>query len=207
MGDLRTVITLTALAMLVEFAVAANITVGGPNGGWDQSTILQSWASSQTFKVGDNLVFQYTALHTVLEVTKSDYDSCQGNRPLQAYNDGSTVVPLSSPGKRYFICGTSGHCSQGMKLAVDTIAASVPSTSPTPSPSVKAPTPSPSKAFPPASPAEQTSPTSSAFPPSESSPNPRGTAPVPSPSAAYGRCSPTKLALGFGFGLVMLLSY
>ncbi|KAG9454237.1 hypothetical protein H6P81_007141 [Aristolochia fimbriata] len=206
MGDLRTgVITLTALAVLVEFAMAANITVGGPSGAWDQSTNLQAWASSQKFKVGDNLIFQYTAFHSVLEVTKSDYDSCQATSPTKAYNDGSTVVPLSSPGKRYFICGTSGHCSQGMKVEVETLAASVvpPTASPTPSP------PSPSKASPSPSPAEDTtttaSPTSSAFPPEESSPGARGTAPGPSTSAADGGCSPMKLALGFGFGLVMLV--
>ncbi|KAG9453544.1 hypothetical protein H6P81_006448 [Aristolochia fimbriata] len=41
MGDLRTsVITLTALAVLVEFAMAANITVGGPSGAWDQRDSL-----------------------------------------------------------------------------------------------------------------------------------------------------------------------
>lgn len=41
--------------MCVNLAMAANYTVGGPNGGWDQSTDLTTWASSQTFLEGDNL--------------------------------------------------------------------------------------------------------------------------------------------------------
>ena len=44
-----------ATAMHVDMAVAVDITVGSPNGGWDLSTDLSSWASSQTFSVGDNL--------------------------------------------------------------------------------------------------------------------------------------------------------
>lgn len=43
------------MAMLMEFVKSANYTVGAPNGGWDSSTDLQAWASSQSFLVGDNL--------------------------------------------------------------------------------------------------------------------------------------------------------
>ncbi|XP_062152306.1 uncharacterized protein LOC133860721 [Alnus glutinosa] len=50
--------------------MAANYMVGGPNGWWDTTTGLQTWASSQSFSVGDNLMI-------------FDYDSCQAshNRP------------------------------------------------------------------------------------------------------------------------------
>lgn len=44
-----------AALLIIPLAMAANYTVGGPGGGWDQSTNLQSWASSQSFAVGDNL--------------------------------------------------------------------------------------------------------------------------------------------------------
>ncbi|XP_021811194.1 blue copper protein-like [Prunus avium] len=140
-----TLVSLVVATMLIELAMAASYNVGGPNGGWDSTTDLQTWASSQTFLVGDNLNFQYAPSHDVVEVSKADYDSCQASNSIQSYSGGSTTIPLSSPGKRYFICGTSGHCSQGMKLEVDTLATSAAPTasplSPPPqeSPSIPAP--------------------------------------------------------------------
>lgn len=75
-------------------------------------------------------VFQYPPNHDVVEVTKADYDSCQQTNPIQSYNDGATSIPLTSTGKRYFICGIIGHCSQGMKVEIDTLAAQVSPASP-----------------------------------------------------------------------------
>ncbi|KAF3950445.1 hypothetical protein CMV_023805 [Castanea mollissima] len=137
MAMLRTLMSLAISAMLINLAMAANYTVGGPNGGWDTSTNIQTWASSQTFLVGDNLIFQYAPSHDVVEVPKADYDSCQASNPIQSYSGGTTTIPLSSPGKRYFICGTTGHCSQGMKVQINTLATSAP---PTPSPTIQPPT-------------------------------------------------------------------
>lgn len=42
-------------ALFTELAVAANYTVGGPKGSWDTATDQQTWASSRSFRVGDNL--------------------------------------------------------------------------------------------------------------------------------------------------------
>ncbi|MBA0750939.1 hypothetical protein Gogos_002315, partial [Gossypium gossypioides] len=119
----RALVCLAAIAMLFQLAMAANHTVGAPGGGWDTSTDLQAWAVSQTFSVGDNLIFKYTRNHDVLEVTKANYDSCGTSNPMKTHTGGNTVIPLSTPGKRYFICGTAGHCGQGMKIEVDTTAA------------------------------------------------------------------------------------
>ncbi|KAI4322573.1 hypothetical protein L6164_022251 [Bauhinia variegata] len=123
------------VAILVKLAMATNRIVGGPNGGWDTNSNLQAWASSQNLLVGDNLVFQYPPNHDVVEVSKADYDSCRPSNPIQSYNGGATSIPLSSPGKRYFICGTLGHCSQGMKVEIDTLASAASSASPAASPS------------------------------------------------------------------------
>ncbi|XP_041003966.1 uclacyanin 1 [Juglans microcarpa x Juglans regia] len=128
MAMLRTLMSLAISGMLIKLAMAASYTVGGLNGGWDTTTNLQTWASSQSFVVGDNLIFQYAPNHDVVEVSKADYDSCQANNPIQSYNGGTTTIPLSSPGSRYFVCGTLGHCSQGMKVEIDTLAASAPTT-------------------------------------------------------------------------------
>ncbi|KAF5454668.1 hypothetical protein F2P56_024315 [Juglans regia] len=137
MAKTRTLISLTISAILIKLAMAANYTVGGQTGGWDTTTNLQSWASSQSFLVGDNLIFQYAPNHDLVEVSKTDYDSCQASNPIQSYSGGTTTIPLSSPGKKYFICGTLGHCSQGMKVEIDTLAGSAsanPPASDTPAP-------------------------------------------------------------------------
>lgn len=55
MTMLKTLLTLAAIAILMKLAMAANYTVGDPDGSWDQSSNLGKWASSKTFFVGDNL--------------------------------------------------------------------------------------------------------------------------------------------------------
>ncbi|BAT92197.1 hypothetical protein LR48_Vigan05g158000 [Vigna angularis] len=134
MGVPAIIFRVSFLAILIKLALATDYIVGGPNGGWDTNSNLQSWASSQIFSVGDSLVFKYPPNHDVVEVTKADYDSCQPTNPIQSYNDGATTIPLTSPGKRYFICGTMGHCSQGMKVEVNTLATPTASATPAASP-------------------------------------------------------------------------
>ncbi|KAE8712827.1 transcription factor ILR3-like [Hibiscus syriacus] len=203
MAVLRTFVCLAAIAMLMELAMAANYTVGGANGGWDTSTDLQSWVAAQTFAVGDNLIFQYTPNHDVLEVTKADHDSCQTGNPLQTYNDGNTVVPLTTPGKRYFICGTLGHCSQGMQIEIDTLATSMPpATSPSsPPPSSPSPETSPSPANTPESvPGSPLSPDV----PSDGAPSGVSPSSPPPPSSAIKNSFGT---LGFGLVLMVFLAF
>ncbi|KAK8599320.1 hypothetical protein V6N13_077248 [Hibiscus sabdariffa] len=193
----RTLVCLVALAVFVELAMAANYTVGGANGGWDTSTDLQSWVSAQTFSVGDNLIFQYTPNHDVLEVSKADHDSCQTSNPLQTYTGGNTVIPLTSAGKRYFICGTLGHCSQGMQIEIDTLATSAqpPATSPSSSPS--------SSPAPGTSPSPESAPGSPLSPDLPSAESPGGVSPSPpAPSSAIKNSLGTCFALGLGLVLI-----
>ncbi|KAK4784055.1 hypothetical protein SAY86_018423 [Trapa natans] len=135
------------VALFIEHSAAATYIVGGPNGGWDTATDQQTWASNQSFRVGDNLVFQYYPSHDVTEVSKAEYDSCQASNPIVAYVGGLSLIPLTSPGKRYFICSIPGHCSAGMKLAVDTLpgTSAVPAESPVASSAPKIPMSSPSE--------------------------------------------------------------
>jgi hypothetical protein len=75
--------------------------------------------------------FKYSPSHDVAEVSKADYDACSGANPIKSYTGGATTVKLTTPGKRYFICSVTGHCSAGMKLEVTVAAAAV--TAPAPS--------------------------------------------------------------------------
>ncbi|XAR55414.1 hypothetical protein NMG60_11035479 [Bertholletia excelsa] len=227
MAMLRTtLLRLAATAMLVGVAMAVSHTVGGPNG-WDTAGDLQTWSSKQTFTAGDNLVFQYSANHDVMEVSKADYDSCTTTKPIKMYTGGNTVIALSSPGKRYFTCGTLGHCSQGMKVEIDTLAvASAPPPKANPSAASKPPTATPPTTSPSAPPtdspvgttdsptaAPEKSPSISELPASAPalSPDVSSSSPFPSVSAPTPPSSATKVSvflgsvLGLGFGMVMLL--
>ena len=68
MAVLRTLVCLAATAMIIQLAMAANYTVGGPSGGWDTSTDLQTWVASQKFAVGDNLSKSYAHIN-ILYIT------------------------------------------------------------------------------------------------------------------------------------------
>ncbi|XP_010522318.1 PREDICTED: uclacyanin 1 [Tarenaya hassleriana] len=112
---------LVVATALFGLAIATDHTIGGPSG-WTMGSDLRTWSASQTFVVGDNLVFAYpSAFHDVVEVSKPEFDNCQAIKPLVTFSNGNTVVPLTSPGKRYFICGMPGHCTQGMKLEVNVL--------------------------------------------------------------------------------------
>ncbi|XP_050250263.1 uclacyanin 1-like [Quercus robur] len=189
MAMLRALMSLAISAMLINLAMAANYTVGGPNGGWDTSTNVQTWASSQSFLVGDNLIFQYAPSHDVVEVPKTDYDSCQASNPIQSYSGGTTTIPLSSPGKRYFICGTAGHCSQGMKLQINTLATSAP---PTPSPTIQPPTSEVTPLVPTPAPEESDAPSPTQTP-AESTPTVLTPSPSDSPTQTPAESTPTVL--------------
>ncbi|KAF9607706.1 hypothetical protein IFM89_038246 [Coptis chinensis] len=91
---------------------------------WDVSTDLNSWASGRTFKVGDQLVFKYMkGLHSLLELSsEKEYKNCNIGNAADSKNGGNDVVKLTKPGTRYFACGTLGHCDQGMKLKIKTVA-------------------------------------------------------------------------------------
>ncbi|WOG98798.1 hypothetical protein DCAR_0418143 [Daucus carota subsp. sativus] len=122
-------VTLSVAVMLHNLALATEHTVGD-RGGWDTTSNLQVWASSNIFLAGDGLNFDYKPNHNVLEVSKQDFDACRNSKPIHKYSGGKTSIHLGSAGTRYFICGTSGHCSQGMKVEINTFAPAFPPTDP-----------------------------------------------------------------------------
>ncbi|KAJ4759173.1 Blue copper protein [Rhynchospora pubera] len=113
----------SVVALLVIAAVAAAPVYGkdytvGDSQGWTSGVDYTTWAKGKTFNVGDTLTFQYGSLHNVDEVSSKDYSSCSSSNSIQSYSDQNTKITLSKAGTRYFICGSPGHCTNGMKLAV-----------------------------------------------------------------------------------------
>ncbi|MED6132268.1 hypothetical protein PIB30_017535 [Stylosanthes scabra] len=119
MGHKNTfLLVLVATMLMANEALGAQHVVGGAQG-WDQSTDFNSWISGQTFQVGDQLVFKYSSLHTVVELgSESAYKNCDIGSPVKTMSSGNDVVKLDKQGTRYFTCGTLGHCSQGMKVKI-----------------------------------------------------------------------------------------
>ncbi|KAJ6714237.1 hypothetical protein OIU85_025808 [Salix viminalis] len=97
---------------------AATYTVGDSSG-WDISTDLGTWAENNKFVVGDSLSFLYSSSHSLEEVKKEDFDSCNTTNVIRTFTNGNTTVPLTEPGTRYFVCGNQLHCLGGMKLQVN----------------------------------------------------------------------------------------
>ncbi|XVF39580.1 hypothetical protein PTKIN_Ptkin01aG0045200 [Pterospermum kingtungense] len=139
------------LCMVVP-SLATVYTVGGTSG-WTSGVDYTSWTKGKTFKVGDSLVFNYPTSHTVDEVSSSDYSTCTVGNSITTDSSGATTIALKKAGTHYFICGTIGHCANGMKLAVKVESGSAPSPSPS-----KSPSKSPSSSSSPASKPSTTSP-------------------------------------------------
>ncbi|KAJ6400266.1 hypothetical protein OIU84_015837 [Salix udensis] len=153
MANIASALLILLLAAPAAYA-ATTYTVGDSNG-WTTSQDYTTWASDKTFTVGDSLLFNYGFTHSVAEVSKGDYDSCSTSNLGKTYTGGSSTIPLSAAGPMYFICSTSGHCGNGMKLAITVVAASTgtPSTPTTPA------TPSDGGSTTPSTPSGSSSPT------------------------------------------------
>ncbi|KAM1019019.1 hypothetical protein FF1_040444 [Malus domestica] len=128
-----------ATALLVLLLAAPTVYgvqhIVGDASGWSTSVDYDSWAASNTFTVGDTLVFNYGSSHKVDIVNQADFASCSSSNSLKTYDDGATTITLSQPGPAYFICPSAGHCGNGMKLSVNVVAAGTPSGTPSTTPS------------------------------------------------------------------------
>ncbi|XP_062217486.1 uclacyanin-3-like [Phragmites australis] len=133
--------------------------VVGDSSGWSSGVDYTTWAKGKAFSVGDTLVFQYSMMHTVAEVSSADYSACSASNSIQSYSNQNTKVALTAPGTRYFICGTPSHCGNGMKLAVTVSPAAV--TTPASPPDAPSATPATPSAPGTETPSEETTPSTS----------------------------------------------
>ncbi|CAK9311030.1 unnamed protein product [Citrullus colocynthis] len=139
--------------------LAITYTVGDTSG-WTTGVDFSSWTIGKTFFVGDNLVFKYEkGKHNVLDVDVSSFAQCATPKGRQPMVTGHDVVPLTTPGIKWFICNIADHCNSGQKLVI-----SVETPPPTPrQPSPTSPVPIQAPPTPPD--AEQAPPLPSSLPP------------------------------------------
>ncbi|KAK2419985.1 lamin protein [Trifolium repens] len=108
-----------AVLFILPMASATKVTVGGKMG-WTTNFNYTTWAKGKHFYNGDWLFFVYDRnQQNVLEVNKTDYETCNSDHPLHNWTTGAgrDVVPLNVTRHYYFISG-KGFCFGGMKIAV-----------------------------------------------------------------------------------------
>ncbi|MCL7045590.1 hypothetical protein MKW94_030388 [Papaver nudicaule] len=182
-------------ATVFQCATAQTSHVVGDSQGWiipASPSFYSTWASKQTFKVGDSLVFNFAAgMHTAAEVSKADYDSCNSAAtPIGSLLTASpSTIRLATAGNHYYICTVGGHCSAGQKVSINVVsaaAAAPPTATPvaSPAPAVPAPAPATTTPTPVVSPvpAPSTSPVSTPTMSPDMSPSPSTGAMTPSSS-------------------------
>ncbi|XP_027152810.1 lamin-like protein [Coffea eugenioides] len=113
---------LTAAVLLVMLPQVSSIRyiVGSNMGGWAPNVNFTIWAQDKHFYNGDWLYFVYDRNQmNVIEVNKTDFDSCNSDHPLQNWTTGAgrDVVPLNITKTYYFISG-KGFCYGGVKVAI-----------------------------------------------------------------------------------------
>lgn len=73
-------------------------------------------------------VFNYDPeSHNVLRVGGPDFRACNKTSALEHHESGKDTVSLSSPGRRWYICGKAGHCDAGQKLVINVVSSEPPS--------------------------------------------------------------------------------
>ncbi|CAH8257920.1 unnamed protein product [Arabidopsis lyrata] len=116
--------TLVGFLVIIFFNVFAPASSASHPVEWSLGKDYSSLATGKSFAVGDTIVFNYGAGHTVDEVSESDYKSCTLGNAISSDSSGTTSIALKTSGPHYFICGIPGHCTGGMKLSVTVPAAS-----------------------------------------------------------------------------------
>nr|GMD55381.1 lamin-like protein [Ipomoea batatas] len=112
-------LTCTLLVVMLPEVSSTRFTLGA-NMGWSPNVNYTVWARGKHFYLGDWLFFVYDRNQmNVLEVNKTDYESCNSDHPLHNWTTGAgrDVVPLNVTKTYYFISG-NGFCYGGMKVAI-----------------------------------------------------------------------------------------
>ncbi|XP_015963624.1 blue copper protein 1a-like [Arachis duranensis] len=131
---------LVVAVSIIPIISSTDFIVGDDNG-WATGFDYQAWAQGKEFHVGDKLVFKYTkGKHNVMRVNSTGFQQCAvpPDSSTQGFTTGNDVIVLSSPGRKWYICGISNHCENGkMKLAITVqpqIGLGAPTSSPNPTP-------------------------------------------------------------------------
>ncbi|CAN0841703.1 Blue copper protein 1b [Linum grandiflorum] len=129
---LMAAVVVAAAAALVPTTSAVKYVVGDDAGWINKGVDYKAWAAGKMFYVGDTLVFNYAAgNHNVMKVNASDFQAC--TKPLAGpppLTSGKDEVTLLTTGKKWYICGATGHCDAGQKLVITVSEGAAPAPTP-----------------------------------------------------------------------------
>ncbi|KAJ4877199.1 early nodulin-like protein 8 [Raphanus sativus] len=110
--------------------------------------VYSKWPKSHSFKIGDSLLFLYPPSEdSMIQVTPSNFKSCNTKDPILYMNDGNSLFNLTQNGTFYFTSGQPGHCLKYQKLIVSVGTYSAEADALSPSSSADADAPSYQNAF------------------------------------------------------------
>ncbi|KAL6505133.1 hypothetical protein OROGR_024950 [Orobanche gracilis] len=121
MDLLKKIIVLGLFIMAICGSCKAFVYKVGDDAGWDimGDVVYNEWALSKIFKVGDTIVFEYDpGFHSVLQVSQSDFHSCNTAAPISTYTTGNDSIVLNNTNHYYYICGVTGHCEAGQRVEI-----------------------------------------------------------------------------------------
>ncbi|KAI3691718.1 hypothetical protein L6452_31520 [Arctium lappa] len=111
-----------AAALVPSYAPLGKMYKVGDASGWTLKYDYKAWAAGKKFVVGDYLVFSYLiGDHNVFVVDERSFQQCTHGDPRQALTSGRDSVFLTTPGKKWYICGIGNHCINGLKLAINVL--------------------------------------------------------------------------------------
>nr|XP_043630486.1 blue copper protein 1b-like [Erigeron canadensis] len=113
-------ILFVATLVVLATSVSATEYIVGDVSGWSLDFDYQTWTKDKVFAVGDTLVFNYASgTHNVVKVNGTGFQQCSATSNNGTLTSGRDVIPLLTPGRKWYICSIAKHCElRGMKLAI-----------------------------------------------------------------------------------------
>ncbi|PWA96147.1 cupredoxin [Artemisia annua] len=120
MASSRSTIIFVATFFVLATSISATEYIVGDASGWSLDFDYQTWAKDKVFLVGDSLVFNYASgAHNVAKVNGTGFQQCSTSFSNGILTSGQDVVPLLTPGRKWYICGVGKHCElRNMKLVI-----------------------------------------------------------------------------------------
>ncbi|KAL4566011.1 hypothetical protein LXL04_030120 [Taraxacum kok-saghyz] len=120
MSSSHSTIIFIATLIVLATSVFAKEYIVGDESGWTLDIDYQAWAKDKVFIVGDTLVFNYiSSAHNVIKVNGTGFQQCIGSSSNGTLTSGRDVIPLQTPGRKWYICGFGKHCElRKMKLVI-----------------------------------------------------------------------------------------
>ncbi|KAL7594789.1 hypothetical protein Lser_V15G30474 [Lactuca serriola] len=120
MAASHSIIIFIATLVVLATSISAKEYIVGDKSGWTLDFDYQSWAKDKVFIVGDTLVFNYASgAHTVMKVNGTGFQQCIVSPSNGTLTSGRDIIPLQTPGRKWYICGVGKHCElRNMKLFI-----------------------------------------------------------------------------------------